>query len=54
MPSLVDRKDEAVNLYHINGWPTTILINRDGKIALHQEDFEPEKLHDALRSVGVW
>jgi thiol-disulfide isomerase/thioredoxin len=54
LPTLVDRKDEAVNLYHVNGWPTTVLIDRDGMVVFYGEDFESEKLRDALRSVGVW
>jgi peroxiredoxin len=54
LPSLVDRKDEAVNGYHVIGWPTTVLINRDGKIVYYAQDFTPEKLHDALQSIGVW
>jgi peroxiredoxin len=52
--TLVDRKDQAVSLYHVNGWPTTVLIDRDGKIAFYGEGFEPEKLRDALQGVGVW
>jgi peroxiredoxin len=54
LPTLVDRKDQAVKLYHLNGWPTTVLIDREGKIAFYDEGFESEKLRDALRSVGVW
>jgi peroxiredoxin/outer membrane lipoprotein-sorting protein len=52
--TLVDRKNEAVSLYHVNGWPTTVLIDRDGKIVFYGEGFEPEKLRDALQGVGVW
>jgi peroxiredoxin/outer membrane lipoprotein-sorting protein len=52
--TLVDRKDQAVSLYHVSGWPTTVLIDRDGKIAFYGEGFEPEKLRDALQGVGVW
>lgn len=52
--TLVDRKDQAVNLYHVNGWPTTVLIDRDGKIVFYGDGFEPEKLRDALQGVGVW
>jgi cytochrome c biogenesis protein CcmG/thiol:disulfide interchange protein DsbE len=54
LPTLVDRKDQAVNLFHLNGWPTTVLIDREGKIAFYDEGFESEKLRDALRGVGVW
>jgi len=52
--TLVDRKDQAVSLYHVNGWPTTVLIDRDGKIVFYGDGFEPEKLRDALQGVGVW
>jgi cytochrome c biogenesis protein CcmG/thiol:disulfide interchange protein DsbE len=52
--SLVDRRDQAVNLYHVYGWPTTVLIDRDGKIVFYGYGFEPEKLRDALQGVGVW
>jgi cytochrome c biogenesis protein CcmG, thiol:disulfide interchange protein DsbE len=52
--SLVDRRDEAVNLYHVNAWPTTVLIDRGGRIVFYGHDFDSEKLRDALRSVGVW
>jgi peroxiredoxin len=54
LPDLVDRKSQAVNLYHLVGWPTTVLIDRDGKVAFYEEGFESEKLRDALRAVGVW
>lgn len=54
LPSLVDREDEAVILYHVNGWPTTVLIDQDGKIVFYDEDLASERLRDALRSVGVW
>jgi thiol-disulfide isomerase/thioredoxin/outer membrane lipoprotein-sorting protein len=52
--TLVDRKNQAVNLYHVNGWPTTVLIDSDGKIVFYGDGFEPEKLRDALRGVSVW
>jgi cytochrome c biogenesis protein CcmG/thiol:disulfide interchange protein DsbE len=52
--TLVDRKDQAVNLYHVNEWPTTVLIDSDGKIVFYGNALEPEKLRDALQGVGVW
>ena len=33
--SLVDRQDEAVKLYRLEGWPTTVLIDREGKVAYY-------------------
>jgi cytochrome c biogenesis protein CcmG, thiol:disulfide interchange protein DsbE len=52
--SLVDKQDEAVNLYRLEGWPTTVLIDREGKVAYYGSGFEPEKLRDAIRALGVW
>jgi thiol-disulfide isomerase/thioredoxin/outer membrane lipoprotein-sorting protein len=52
--SLVDRKEEAVKGYRLEGWPTTILIDREGKVAYYESGFEPEKLRDAIRALGVW
>jgi cytochrome c biogenesis protein CcmG/thiol:disulfide interchange protein DsbE len=54
LPTLADPKDEAVNLYRLNGWPTTILIDREGKVAYYELGFESQKLRDALRAAGVW
>lgn len=54
LSSLVDREDEAVNLYHVNGWPSTVLIDQEGKIVFYDVDIASEKMRDALRSVGVW
>lgn len=31
LSSLVDAKEEAVKLYHIESRPTTVLIDREGK-----------------------
>lgn len=54
VPSLVDTKDQAVNLYHVHEWPVTVLIDRDGKIVFYGVGFETEKLWGALHDVGVW
>jgi cytochrome c biogenesis protein CcmG, thiol:disulfide interchange protein DsbE len=54
LPSLVDRKEEAVKLYRVESWPTTVLIDREGKVAYYDSGFEPEKLRDAIRALGVW
>ena len=54
LPSLVDRKEEAVKLYHVESWPTTVLIDREGKVAFYASGAEPEKLRDAIRALGVW
>lgn len=52
--SLVDRRDEAVNRYHVTAWPTTVLIDREGKIVFYGHDFDSEKLRDTLQNLGVW
>jgi thiol-disulfide isomerase/thioredoxin/outer membrane lipoprotein-sorting protein len=54
LPTLVDSKDTAVNLFHLDGWPTTVLIDSEGRIAFYEVGFEPEKVRDALRTVGIW
>ncbi len=54
LPTLIDAKDTAVNAFHLDGWPTTVLIDAAGKIAFYESGFEAEKLRDALRKVGVW
>lgn len=53
-PTLSDRKEEAVNSYHLDGWPTTVLIDRDGKVVYCESGYEPQKLRDALRAIGLW
>jgi len=52
--TLADPNDAVAARYHVNGWPTTVLIDRDGKIAFYDEGSEPEKLRDALLKLGVW
>ena len=54
MSSLVDTKEEAVNQYHVQAWPTTVLIDHEGKVAYYEAGHEPEKLRDAIRALGVW
>jgi thiol-disulfide isomerase/thioredoxin len=54
LPSLVDRKQEAVRLYRLEGWPTTVLIDREGNVAYYESGYEPEKLRDAMRALGLW
>jgi cytochrome c biogenesis protein CcmG/thiol:disulfide interchange protein DsbE len=54
LPTLIDPKDTAVNAFHLDGWPTTVLIDSEGKIAFYEVGFEAEKLRDALRKAGVW
>jgi thiol-disulfide isomerase/thioredoxin len=51
--SLVDLHDTAAALYHVNSWPTTVLIDRAGNVAYYGEG-EPEKIRDVLRKLGIW
>jgi thiol-disulfide isomerase/thioredoxin/outer membrane lipoprotein-sorting protein len=51
--SLVDLHDAAAALYHVNSWPTTVLIDRQGNVAYYGEG-EPEKMRDVLRKLGIW
>ncbi len=45
--------DAAAALYHVNSWPTTVLIDRDGNVAYYGPG-EPEKMRDVLRKLGIW
>jgi tetratricopeptide (TPR) repeat protein/peroxiredoxin len=53
-PTLVDAKGSVAKLFHVEALPTTILIDRDGKVAYHGVGYDAEKLRDALRGLGVW
>ncbi len=54
LPSLVDSKDEAVAHYHVQSWPTTVLIDRKGKIVLYDTEENSQKLRDALLTLKIW
>lgn len=54
LTSLVDRKEDVVRLYHLAGWPTTVLVDRDGKVVYYGTGDDPQKLREALRAAGVW
>ena len=54
MPSLANPRDETVNRYHVQARPTTVLINREGKVSYYEVGHEPEKLRDAIRALGLW
>ena len=54
MPSLVDEHGETVRQFLVESWPTTILIDRDGKVVYYETGAEPEKLRDAIRAAGAW
>jgi peroxiredoxin len=53
--SLTDPTEQVKNLYRVGGIPTTVLIDREGKIQV----FEPggssyDSLRDAVRKVGIF
>jgi hypothetical protein len=52
--ALADPNDAVAGRYYVNGWPTTVLIDREGKVAYYSEGMEPEKLRDALLRLGIW
>jgi peroxiredoxin len=52
--TLVDARETAVKLFHIEGWPTTIVIDREGKVAYYAVGHDAEKLRDVLRGLGAW
>lgn len=54
IPTLMDDEDSAVDAYHVSRWPTTVLIDQQGKIVSYLEGVEPDELRDLLRKLGVW
>ena len=53
--TLEDGKEDVVRQFHVDGWPTTIVIDREGTVTYYSSSgYEPEKLRDALRSLKVW
>jgi peroxiredoxin len=53
-PTLLDPKDTAGKLFHIEGFPTTIVIDWEGKVAYYALGHDPEMLHDVLQELGAW
>ena len=54
MPSLVDSASAAARAFFVNSWPTTVLIDRDGKVTYYESGSEAEALRDAIRAAGAW
>lgn len=54
MPSLVDAASAAARAFFVNAWPTTVLIDREGKVAFYESGAEAEALRDAIRAAGAW
>ncbi len=54
LPSLVDSRGEATRAFRVEAWPTTIVIDRDGKVIFYASGAEPQKLRDAIRAAGAW
>ncbi len=54
MASLVDTANAASRAFLVNSLPTTILIDRDGKVTYYESGAEAEALRDAIRAAGAW
>jgi len=54
MPSLVDSASAAARAFFVNSWPTTVLIDREGKVTFYESGAEAEALRDAIRAAGAW
>jgi thiol-disulfide isomerase/thioredoxin/outer membrane lipoprotein-sorting protein len=54
VPSLVDGVHAATRAFLINAYPTTVLIDRDGRVTFYKPGAEAEAIRDALRAAGVW
>jgi peroxiredoxin/outer membrane lipoprotein-sorting protein len=53
-PTLVDEEQEAMKLYHVGAIPTTVVIDREGKIASYQVGTSSEnELRAVLRTLGI-
>jgi peroxiredoxin len=53
-PTLVDEEQEALKLYHVGAIPTTVVIDREGKIASYQVGLSNEtELHAVLNRLGI-
>ena len=53
-PTLVDPKDTVGKLFHIQGFPTTIVIDGEGKVAYYALGHDPEALRGVLLELGAW
>jgi thiol-disulfide isomerase/thioredoxin len=54
MPSLVDTDEVATRAFKVAAWPTTVLIDRDGKVVFYAAGAEPGTLTQAIRAAGAW
>jgi thiol-disulfide isomerase/thioredoxin len=54
MPSLVDAASAAARAFFVNSYPTTVLIDREGKVTFYESGAEAEALRDAIRAAGAW
>jgi thiol-disulfide isomerase/thioredoxin len=53
LPSLVDSASTAARAFFVNALPTTVLIDRDGKVRFYEAGAEAEAIRDAIRAAGV-
>jgi thiol-disulfide isomerase/thioredoxin/outer membrane lipoprotein-sorting protein len=54
MPSLVDSASAAARAFFVNSYPTTVLIDREGKVTFYESGAEAEAIRDAIRAAGAW
>jgi peroxiredoxin len=53
-PTLIDAKESVTKQFHVEGFPTTIVIDGEGKVAYLGLGHDAEKLRNVLRRLGVW
>lgn len=53
--SLVDEGGETIDAYQVHGWPSTVVIDRRGKVAFRKDGvLQPADLGGVLRDQGIW
>ena len=50
-PILLDEKGEARKAYHVNGFPTNAIIDRDGKVRYIAPGFNPAAVSKTLQEL---
>jgi len=54
LPSLYDPKKQVHNEFKVGAFPTSVLVDKEGKIAWFKVGGSDEELRDALRGQGIW
>jgi peroxiredoxin len=52
--SLADAKERVTSAYKVVPLPTTVVIDREGRIAFYQVGAGPTQLRDAVSKLGLW